>query len=589
MDLLKKFFQKLFLLDSSDDLASLEQNKARIMIGLCLIGAVVFPFFGILHTLNKSYIVGFFEISAAFVLLCILVIARRGFNEVAISMSIFVLILLYIYVLVSGGYEQTGLFWLFTFPSIFLALKGSKQGLYWAIILFAFVIVVTLFQGYGILDSIYPANTIKVLLISLFVVFLLNLISQLIQERAQMVIIKQKEDLKNSNVILDNAMTRANIAERDLKKALEQLRSTNLLIRQEKEKLSTMLQSIGDAVLVLDKDKKVVLVNKMVTDLTKFSAEDLLGSEYNKHLKFTSAKDQKTPNSKFIDRVYSEGKLSKIEEDTILYRKDGSHFVVGDSAAPLKDEDNNVVGCVVVFRDITKEYEIDKMKTEFVSVASHQLKAPVAGVKWLIESLAEKSAGNLTKEQEKILEDITEYNERMNTLVSDLLNVSRIESGRKFSIVKRKTDVVPMIKHVIEEEQKGPVAKIQKIKLVLSDKLPKKLELDIDDEKIKQVFHNLVNNAIKYSKEDGEVKFDFEKKDKSVVFSVVDSGLGIPKDQQYRVFEKFFRAENVQSLEREGTGLGLYIVKAIVEAHDGKIWFESEENKGTTFFVELPL
>ena len=132
------------------------------------------------------------------------------------------------------------------------------------------------------------------------------------------------------------------------------------------------------------------------------------------------------------------------------------------------------------------------------------------------------------------------------------------------------------------------MAKKKKIKLLFSPTRPAALNMSVDKEKIYQVFYNLIDNAIKYSKERGVVKIGCKENNNEIIIYIKDSGLGIPQKQQKRVFQKFFRADNVMSSETSGSGLGLYIVKAIVEAHDGEIWFESAKNKGTTFFVSLP-
>ena len=174
----------------------------------------------------------------------------------------------------------------------------------------------------------------------------------------------------------------------------------------------------------------------------------------------------------------------------------------------------------------------------------------------------------------------------MITLINDLLNVSRIETGKNFEIVRKKADLAALLREIIKDQE--AIAEKKGIKIICDKNCPKKIILDIDSDKIRQVFQNLLSNAIKYSPENSKVFFGHKKGEKSEIFSIKDSGLGIPKDQQKRIFEKFFRASNVLMTQAEGTGLGLYIVKSIVEGHGGKVWFESEEKKGATFFVELP-
>jgi len=171
----------------------------------------------------------------------------------------------------------------------------------------------------------------------------------------------------------------------------------------------------------------------------------------------------------------------------------------------------------------------------------------------------------------------------MITLVSDLLDVSHIETGRKFNIEKKEIDPGKIFQQVLADN----IVLIQKkkIRIIKCAGLVKGFKIFADGEKIRQVFHNLLSNAVKYSKDGGkiEVGCDYGSR-KEAIFSFKDYGFGIPENQQKRVFEKFFRADNIATKATDGTGLGLYITKAIVEAHGGKIWFQSQENQGATFF-----
>lgn len=358
------------------------------------------------------------------------------------------------------------------------------------------------------------------------------------------------------------------------------------LINKEKDKLETILEGIGDGVFVLDAKKRLILFNAMATEISGFSLKDVLGKDYKEVLNFVHEKDGSV-NDSFVNDAFATGQVQEMTNHTLLYKKDGTTVPVSDSAAPLKNEDGGIIGCVVVFRDVTKEKAIDKMKTEFISVASHQLKTPLAGIKWMCELLLGGKVDKVTKEQETYLKDIYFSNERMLKLVDDLLNVSHIETGRKFTIEKKSVDVVKIVGEVLKENE--PLANERGVSVVTCPNAPKVLKMHLDGSKIKQVFANLINNAIKYSKQGGEVKISCKENKKEKVFSIKDSGIGISKLEQKQIFEKFFRAENALVQDTDGTGLGLYIAKAIVQAHGGKIWFESKKNQGTTFFFSLPV
>jgi len=363
----------------------------------------------------------------------------------------------------------------------------------------------------------------------------------------------------------------------------EELNAKKDILAEKKAQNDAILAGIGDGVFVLDTNRRIILFNPVAEKISGFTAKEAMGKEYDKVLRFVFEKDG-TINDVFIKEAMIKGKITQMANHTLLVRKDGTNVPVADSAAPIKDVSGKIFGCVVVFRDVTKEREIDKMKTEFISVASHQLRTPLTGIKWFSELLLKSKLNATTKDY---IRQISISNERMVRLVDDLLNVSRIEAGKKFDIILKNTDIVSLMKGVLKEQMPG--AEKKHIALVCDKDAPQELTLTVDELKMRQVFQNLISNAIKYSKDKTEIMIGCDKKKDSITFFVKDEGIGIPKHQQGQIFNKFFRAENALTVQTDGTGLGLYIVKSIVEAHGGKVWFESIENKGTTFFISLPI
>jgi signal transduction histidine kinase len=246
------------------------------------------------------------------------------------------------------------------------------------------------------------------------------------------------------------------------------------------------------------------------------------------------------------------------------------------------------IGTLVSLHDITREKMIEAMKSEFVSIAAHQLRTPLSGIKWTLKMLIDGDLGKISKDQKEILEKTYVSNERMISLVNDLLNVTRIEEGRyihKPEMVNILDIVEPLVEsYKAEAERKG-------IKLNLETTKKRNLNVAADIEKITLVAQNLLENALKYTPKGGKITFFVKHKVKAnkIEVSVKDSGVGVPKDQQARLFTKFFRAANVMRMETEGSGLGLFICKNIIESHGGEIWFDSEENKGSTFYFTLPI
>jgi len=231
----------------------------------------------------------------------------------------------------------------------------------------------------------------------------------------------------------------------------------------------------------------------------------------------------------------------------------------------------------------------NRMKTEFVSIASHQLRTPLSIIKWYVEFLSKKEIQkNFTDKEIKYIKTINDSNQRMIKLVNDLLDISRIENGR-MQIKLEKTNFVELCQNIIKENQ--PIAELKKIKI--SFKYDPSIPLILADPKrIGIAMDNLITNAVKYIQSDkgqGQISIEISNKNKNIIFNISDNGVGIPAGDQKKIFKKFFRANNTMRLQTSGTGLGLFIAKAIIKSHKGSIWFVSKENEGTTFYFTLPL
>jgi signal transduction histidine kinase len=228
----------------------------------------------------------------------------------------------------------------------------------------------------------------------------------------------------------------------------------------------------------------------------------------------------------------------------------------------------------------------EQLKTDFVTLSSHQLRTPLSAIKWFTEILLQQKAGKLNKKQVDYLDEIHRSNERAIALVNDLLQVSRVEAG-KLHLDLAKADLSSLLEEVIGANQLSLESNQLTYHFeIIRGPLP---QVKIDKTKIKRVFQNLFSNAIKYSPRGGHIEIKLKRTENDVIFSVADLGLGIPIEQQERLFQKFFRGSNAAKIEPDGTGLGLFIAKSLIEAHKGKIWFESTEGKGTTFYFSIPI
>ncbi len=356
----------------------------------------------------------------------------------------------------------------------------------------------------------------------------------------------------------------------------------NRKIAEARARTDAILSSIGDGVIAITDRGEVSFINTQALSMLGLVEADVLG----KHLiHAVLAYDEK--NQLPLERHPMQQSLLKgVKTSATLYfcKKDGSKFPVSVTTSPVFLM-GALIGGVLVFRDITHEKDVDRMKTEFISLASHQLRTPLSAMKWFAEILLSGDTGKMTEEQEETVKKIYISNERMIDLVNSLLNISRIESGR-IIIDPRPTDLSKLVSEVLIEL----TPKIEKKKHHVVTSVHASLPLiNIDPRLVRHVYLNLLTNAIKYTPEGGEIHIIISRNADSLVSQITDNGMGIPAAQQNKVFQKFFRAENVSRVETDGSGLGLYLIKSIVDASGGKIWFTSEVGKGSTFWFSLPL
>ncbi len=404
-----------------------------------------------------------------------------------------------------------------------------------------------------------------------------------------------------SQLIAKNIDLQTNVD--DLTEARKKIANEVVIIEKEKEKtvierdkINAILHSIGDGVFVVDSDLKVILVNGVTTKISGYKTEEILGTKFNDKLKFVLEETGKL-NDVFIKRAMETKTIQEMSNHTLLIDKNGNKIPVADSAAPLLDKNNNVIGCAIVFRDVTKERGIDKAKTEFISIASHQLRTPLTIINWHVEAILSEKTSNLSSVQLRYLNEVYVASKRMARLVNGLLSIAHIESGGlKIQLVNVYLD--SLINEILYKLE--TFSKDHNCTIIFNKPLKRLPQIAIDKDLITEVIQNIITNAVRYSHgKKCVVDVSLKEQGSEYVISVTDQGIGIPAESQGRIFQRFFRADNARSKEPEGSGMGLYIAKMIVEASHGKLTFESpigykevKGNKigyGTVFHLNLPI
>lgn len=374
-------------------------------------------------------------------------------------------------------------------------------------------------------------------------------------------------------------------AKKAMMNIVEDLEATRAEMEREKAKDEAVLASIGDGVLVIDTNGKIVVANRALCALLGYTASELLGKKIVDAVPLMHEAGDVVPRNKRPELVVISGKESNVPSTGSTYyclRKDKTKFPATITIAPVL-LNNHVAGIVEVFRDITKEKEIDRAKTEFVSFASHQLRTPLSAMKWLLELLQEDK--KITKKQREQLGDVYTSNERLIRLVSDLLSVSRIEAGKR-TVEKTTVDMKKLIERCLEQCRHEAEMKEQKIKI----SLPKTPALIfVDPNLFTDVCMNLLINAIQYGYPKTTIDITAaDTREGMYSIAIHNTGFTIADGDRGKLFTKFFRTAEAQKAKPNGSGLGLFIAKSAAEANDGKIWFESSKEKGTTFYFTVP-
>jgi len=345
-------------------------------------------------------------------------------------------------------------------------------------------------------------------------------------------------------------------------------------------RLAQIFNSTSDGILLVSREGEIQAANRQAGELLGFDASAVIGvrlSELASGRRAASEPDQVFDALATILKAPEQGG----EGDLELERGGRTVHWAG---RPIKDPAGATAGFTLTLHDVTHERQVSQMKTDFVSFVTHQLRTPLAGIKWMLELAAQ--APHVPAEAGSYVEDARTAAERLIGLVNDLLDISRLESG-KLTVTLQPTSLGQLTQSSIDDLGALIRDKGLRLSMLGLDDAPMVLA---EPQLLRQVIVNLASNAIKYTPSGGDISIRIERDGAGTArWAITDSGIGIPKTALGRLFEKFYRADNVHTVETEGTGLGLYLVRLIIERLAGEVWCESEEGRGSAFIFTLPI
>ncbi|MCB9421663.1 MAG: GAF domain-containing protein [Ardenticatenaceae bacterium] len=394
----------------------------------------------------------------------------------------------------------------------------------------------------------------------------------------------QQLDLVEAAAIqVANAINNANLYDL-IREQAERLGSMLRAEQIEAAKNQAILESIADGVLVADENGRIILANLPASSILDIPRDQLQGKSINELLGLYShagdtwirtIQDWATNSDRLKQWTYLADQLT-IEDKVVSVHL--SPVLAG----------SQYFGTVSIFRDITKEVEVDNLKSEFVSTVSHELRTPMTSIKGYADLMLMGATGSMSDAQQRYLQVIKNNADRLHMLVNDLLDISRIETN-KTVLDLRPLDVAQVVNEVLEGHLHGRIQN-QKKKLAIKTKMAPSLPLvQADQAKLTQILTNLLDNAFNYTPEDGEITVSAWPDGSFVNVSVADTGIGISKKNLHKIFERFFRSEDSEVQSVPGTGLGLAIVRSLIQMHGGRLNVESELGKGSTFSFTLPI
>ncbi len=364
----------------------------------------------------------------------------------------------------------------------------------------------------------------------------------------------------------------------DLKQAIEQ-------ITKEEKKMTAIVNSLAEGLILVDGNHRVLHINPAAERLLSVKAEQV-GEELTLIV-------EELALARALKETQAQISLNETVNSEVSLNRGGETVTLRIVASPFLDEAGSVLGTVYVFDDITREKEIDQMKSDFVSLVSHELRTPMTSIIGFVSLILDGKTGPINEKQRRSLVRVQHQAERLAALINDLLDISRIEAGR-IQMKREEVAVAEIATQRIEEISPQADAKSIQLRLLAPESLPRVIG---DRERIGQVFTNLIGNAIKFTPQKGQIAVRIsadgtlaDESERALHIEVIDTGEGIPLEERERVFNRFHQLGNINTRQEGGSGLGLSIVKSIVESHGGIVWVDDgPEGRGSNFQFTLPI
>ena len=379
-------------------------------------------------------------------------------------------------------------------------------------------------------------------------------------------------------------VTKRKIIEEDLRMQREELARMNVNLQKETAKDEALLASIGEGILATNNEGNIMVMNRAAEQILGLSAVEMMGKKATEVIAVINEHGNTVSHEEHAVTVALKTSAT-ITTSAMQYvnKKSGKQTPVTVTVNPVMLE-GKLIGVIAIFHDITQEKELEEAQRDLLSLASHQLRTPLSGTKWLIETLMRGLHGPLTKEQKEYLDEIYKINERMTTLVQDMLSALRIESST--GPFEQKAVSIRSIFDAVETTM-NPAAKAKSITLHV-EPTDTEIILTTAPELLGNILESLVSNAITYSPSGKDISIDLKKEPRMITIAIRDSGIGIPKKEHGQIFKRFYRASNAKTYNTRGTGLGLHIASMLAKKIGVLLSFDSETGKGSTFYVHIP-